>query len=127
MRSEEDKLLRVPIVVTLGGEEYEIKPLVIKDAREWRKKFAKLLGRLPSYVSTSTDDAASFSNAVDALIVSMPDEMADLFFVYAKDLDREKIESTATEVELVKAIESVLEVAFPLLGGLTGVLRKMAQ
>lgn len=127
MRTEEDKILRSPITVVLGGEEHKVSPLVIRDAREWRKKFAQLLGKLPAYAATTTDDAKGFEVAIVAMLVGMPDEMADLFFAYAKDLDREAIEASATEAELAKAIEVVLEIAFPLVGSMTGALRKMSQ
>ncbi len=126
-RTEEDKVFRGPITVTLGGEEYEIKPLVIRDAREWRQRFAKLVGQLPSYANVSTDDAQGFGSAVTALLVSTPDQMADLFFSYAKEIDREQIEAVATEEELAKGIEQIMGVAFPLVRSLTGALGKMAQ
>lgn len=126
-RTEEDKVFRAPIVVTLGGREYEIKPLVIKEAREWRKQFAKLIGKLPTYAGVTTDDPQGFEAAVEATLVVMPDEMANLFFAYAKNLDRETIESSATEAELAKAIEAIMEVAFPLVGSMTGALGKLAR
>jgi len=126
-RTEEDKILRVGVSVTLGGKEYEVRPLVIKDAREWRKKFASLVARLPSYAKTTTDNPTDFEGAVNAMLVSMPDEIADLFFSYAKDLDREAIEAEATEVELAKALEGVMTQAFPLLQSLAGALGKLAR
>jgi len=126
-RTEEDKVLRAPIVVTLGGVEYSIPPLVIKDAREWRKKLAKLLAKLPAYAKTTTDDAAGFETAISAMMVEMPDEMTDLFFAYAKDLDRDEIENTANEIELSKALEAVLEIAFPLVSSMTVALRRLSR
>jgi hypothetical protein len=125
-RTEDDKVLRSPITVTLGGAEHSVPLLVIKDAREWRKRFAKLVSKLPAYAGVTTDDAAGFDVAVNSMLVSMPDEMADLFFAYAKDLDRDAIEDVATEAELARAIEQVIEIAFPLVGSLTGALGKMA-
>ena len=126
-RTEEDKLLRAPIVVTLGGTEFSIPPLVIKDAREWRKKMAKLLSKLPSYANVTTDNAEGFGIAVEAMLVGMPDEMTDLFFAYAKDLNRDEIEGIATEAEMAKAIGAVIEIAFPLVSSLTGALGKLAH
>ena len=126
-RTEDDKVFRASITVTLGGKEYEIKPLVIKDAREWRKKFSALLAKLPRFANTSTDDPESFQAAVDSMLVAMPDEITDLFFAYAKNLNRDEIESSATEAEVARAIDAVMEVAYPLLGSLTGALRRMSQ
>jgi hypothetical protein len=126
-RTEEQKLFRAPITVILGGKEYEILPLVIKDARIWRKKLSTLLGKLPGYTKVTTDDAAGFASAIDAMLVGMPDEIADLFFSYAKDLNREIIESTATEVELAGAFEAVMAVAIPLTSSLTGALGRLGR
>ena len=126
-RTEEDKLLKAAITVTLGGMEYSIAPLVIKDAREWRKMFSALMRQLPGHMKVTSDNEAAFENAVTALIVGMPDEMTDLFFAYAKDLDRETIETTASEIELAKAFEEVVAIAFPLLGSLTGALGKIVR
>lgn len=126
-RSEDQKVFRDPIEVTLGGEMHQIAPLVIKEARVWRKSFATLIGKLPGYAKTTTDDADSFGDAVTGLLVSTPDEMADLFFQYAKNLNREEIEDVATEGELAAAFEKVMAVAFPLVNSLTGAMGKMAQ
>lgn len=127
VRTEEDKLLKAPLVVILGGKEYQIELLVIKDAREWRKKAAKVLSYIPKYANVSTDDAEGFAGAMSAMLVEMPDEMTNLFFEYAKNLDRDEIEATATEAELAKAIEAVMEVAFPLLRSMTSAWGKLAQ
>lgn len=126
-RTEEQKSFRAPITVTLGGTEHQIEPLVIKDARAWRGQFAAILSKLPNIANITTDDVGAFEGGVTQLIVSIPDEMADLFFAYAKDLDREKIESEATEMELAEAIEKVMAVAFPLVKGLTGAMTKAVQ
>ena len=126
-RTEEQKVFRAPISVTLGGTEYHINPLVIRDAREWRRQFAGVLSKLPAYANVNTDDEAAFGGAVNGMLVSMPDDMADLFFSYAKDLDREKIEGEATEGELAVAIEQVMAVAFPLVGSMTQMLSKVGQ
>jgi len=126
-RTEEDKLTKALIKVILGGKEYEIKPLVIRDARDWRKQLTALLSRIPSYTGITTDDPAGFANAMQAMVVDMPDQMADLFFAYAKDLDRDEIEGLASEAELAAAVEQVLEVAFPLVQSLTTSLKRLAQ
>ncbi len=123
-RSEEDKLLQSPIIVVLGGKEYQIKPLVIRDSREWRKQVAKALGQLPKYISVTTDDADAFSRAMEAMLVEMPDVVADLFFGYAQDLKRDEIEAVATDGELAVAFQEVIKVGFPLVGSLAGILTK---
>lgn len=126
-RTEEDKIFKVPIEVILGGKQYLIKPLVIKEARAWRGKLANLFKKLPTYVNATTDDSAGFEVAMNAVLKSLPDETADLFFSYAKDLDREVIEAEATEIELAEAFEAVMIIALPLVRSLTGAMTRLGQ
>ena len=126
-RTEEQKLVQAPVTVILGGNEYEIKPLVIRDSREWRKKITKLLAPLPGLVNITTDEPQEFEQVLNRLMSSMPDEVIDLFFDYAKDLNREEIESVATEAELANAFEQVIAVAFPLVESLPKVMSQITQ
>ena len=48
-RSEQEKLVRAPLKVTLGGKEFPIAPLVIKYSGEWRKKSLPLISFLIHY------------------------------------------------------------------------------
>jgi len=123
-RTEEQKILQSPVVVVLGGEEHQIKPLVIKDSREWRRKLASALGKLPEILQTTTDTPDSFSHALNAMLFEMPETVADLFFSYAKELNRDEIEGIATDAELASAFEEVVKIAFPLSGVLPKVLGK---
>lgn len=126
MRTEDQKVSQDPIEVVLGGKKYPVKLLVIKDSREWRKKAVELLVSLPQYASITTDDPEAFSGAMTALIVAMPDTITDLFFQYAKDLDRDEIEAVATDAEMANAFEEVLSVAFPLVGSVSVMADKIA-
>lgn len=125
-RTEEQKLTQAPIVVVLGGKEYEVKPLVIKESRLWRQKITELWASLPRHLKVTTEEVEKFEAALSALLVTMPDVVIDLFFDYAKDLDRKQIELVATESEIGKAFEQVVEVAFPLsqslMAGMTEVI-----
>lgn len=113
-RTEEQKVARTPIVVILGGKEYEIAPLVIRDSREWRKKVIDLIAPLPGLVDITSDDAEGFGAALTQLLVTIPDQVVTLFFEYAKDLKKEEIEGIATDAELRDAFQEVVKVAFPL-------------
>jgi len=126
-RTEDQKASQDPITVVLGGEEYSVKLLVIKDSREWRKKAVELLASLPQYANVTTDDADAFSVAMNALIVAMPDSITDLFFQYARDLDRDKIESVANDQEIATAFEQVVTVAFPLVGSMSVLAEKIGE
>ena len=127
MRSEEQIVGQAPLLVKFGGKEYQIHPLVIKESREWRKKIAQMLGQLPQYVSATTDKPDDFQQALNGMLVDMPDKVVDLVFEYGKDLPRDEIEAVATDAEMAKAFESILEVAFPLARSIAGATMKLSQ
>ena len=114
-------------MLILGGKEYEAKPLVIRDSRVWRHKLATMLGMLPQYVNITTDTPDKFEGALNALLQAMPDQVLDLVFLYAKALDRETIEGEATEAEIAKAFEQILEVAFPLARSMAGAMKRLSR
>ena len=126
-RTEEEKVARAPILVILGGKEYKIAPLVIRDSREWRKQVIELIAPLPELVKVSSDNTEGFEAVLKQMLITMPDQVLDLFFDYAKDLDREEIESIATDDEVAKAFEEVSKVAFPLAESLPKVLKRVSQ
>ena len=126
-RTEEQIVVHAPITVILGGKEYEIAPLVIRDSREWRRKVIKLIAPLPQLVRTTMDETQDFENVFNQMMIVMPDQTLDLFFEYAKNLDREEIEGIATDAEMAKAFEEVVKVAFPLAESLPKVLERLSQ
>ena len=79
-RTEEDKAAQAPILVTLGGVQHEIKQLVIRDSRVWRKKIIGLIAPLPKLVNVTMDDAEGFEDVLNQMMVTMPDQVIDLFF-----------------------------------------------
>ena len=126
-RTEEQKVARAPIVVILGGVEYSIAPLVIRDSREWRQKVIKLIAPLPEVVNIKTDSPEGFGEALTQLCITMSDEVVDLFFGYATNLDREEIEGIATDAELRDAFGEVVKIAFPLAEALPATMTRMTQ
>ena len=126
-RTEDDKVCQAPIKVVLGGQEYDVVPLVIRDSREWRAQVVELLNGLPAFANINTDDSESFGNAIQGFLVSMPDKVIDLFFGYAKELDRDEIEAVACEAEIVKAFEQVMGVAFPLASSAGRILEGLSK
>ena len=126
-RTEEEKVARAPLLVKLGGKEYPITPLVIRDARIWRQKVVNVLTSLPDYINATTDSPDDFNAALKALLVTMQDTTLDLFFEYAKDLPRDEIEKTTTEEEIAEAFSRVIEIAFPLSRSLAEVKTRLFQ
>ena len=113
-RTEEQKAFQEPIKVILGGQEYDVKPLVIKYSRPWRKKVIDLISTLPKYAAVDTNKPDEFAEAIKVLMVESQDSIIDLFFEYAMDLPREEIEEVATESEVAIAFQGVMALAFPL-------------
>ena len=127
MRTEEQKVSQANIEVILGGKKYEIAPQVIRDSREWRKKVIALIAPLPSLVNITMDEPEDFERALTQMMVIMPDQVIDIFFEYAKNLDREEIEGVATDTEMADAFLEVVQVAFPLSQSLPKVMSKLSQ
>lgn len=126
-RTEEEKTARVPIVVELGGKQYEIAPLVIRDSREWRKKYAEATAPLFQMVNIKVDETDAFGDILKKMLVVMPDQVIDLFFDYAKALNREEIESIATDAEIASAFEEVVKLALPLAESLPKAMGRFSQ
>ncbi|MBT9133190.1 MAG: hypothetical protein DDT33_01726 [Firmicutes bacterium] len=126
MRTEEEKILKTNIVVVFGNKEYEIKPLVIKESREWRDKFTKILGSLSQYTSITTETPDRFQEAISAMMMILPEKLIDLVFDYAPELNRKEIEMVATDAEMARAFEQIVEVSFPLVKSLVGVMGKLS-
>ena len=100
-RTEEQIVTQSSIVVVLGGKEYEVKPLVIKDAKNWRQKVWQIITSLPSEgLDVTSDTPEAFNSLMHVLLVTMQDTVLDLFFEYAKDLNRKEIEDIATEEDI---------------------------
>jgi len=112
-RTDEDKIAQAGIVVILGGKEYEIAPLVIRDSREWRKKVGPWRAEIARLASVDSDNTEEFVEALTELMVDRIDQTIEYFFGYAKDLNREEIEKVAIDREIVKSFNEVLKVAFP--------------
>ncbi len=114
MRTEEQKILQEPVVVKLGGKDYEIKPLPIILASPWRKKFIKLLQDV-SALAKITDEDAGFADALNNVLIEKPDELTDLFFEYAR-LSKEELQNSASSVEILNALIEVIAFESPFLG-----------
>ena len=126
-RSEEDILTQAGFDVILGGKKHSVRPLVIRDAREWRRQTVDLVAPLSAIAGTTSDTPDDFGNALRALLVDNPDKVIDLFFLYAKDLKREVIEGIATEEELTTAFREVIAFAFPLAKIAPEILTRLTQ
>ncbi len=126
-RSEEQKVTQAPIKVILGGKEHGIELLHIREAQEWRVKVSAAISRLPDYAHANTEDPEVFKATINGMFVATPGAVIDLFFSYAKDLDKDWVLDNATEPELDEAFGKVLEVGFPLSMSLANAMGKVYQ
>lgn len=110
---EEAVLADSPLVVSLGGEQYKLKPLPMIKMMAWRQEFAPKLASVTEAFSTSLNSADDFL----APFIGAPQTMIDAVFAYAPDLPKDKILETCTENELFIVFTKVMGVAFgPFLG-----------
>jgi len=119
------------ITVTLGGKDYTVKQLPIRQAKEWReqlkKPFATLSGALSSVNKielTNGSDLAKLINSLSDSVIDAPDMMFELLCAYCADIatDKEHIFDNAYDVEVQTAFVEVIKFAYPF-GKLMGLLR----
>ena len=119
-RTEEEIVTQSPLTVILGGKKWDIPILNIRESKAWRKAYTNAIVSPQRHMKTTSDDIEKFEASLDAILCGMPDAVADLFFMYAKDLNREEIETIATDMELSEAFKAVCKHAFPLAQSLLG-------
>lgn len=126
-RTEEQKVVQETLKIPLGEKIEEVRLLTIKEARAWRVRVAEALAQVPALASVDAKDPEKFKAGVDGIFSTIPDLVLDLFFDYARDLDRDAIEEVATDSQLALGFAQVAEVAFPLVSGLVGTMGKLSQ
>lgn len=110
------------VQVTLGGKEYNIRALKMRQSKEWRDKVKEPFGSLvdalqaaPNIELTSMADLSTLVDVVKDLVLGSFDLVLDLLFQYSPELaaDRERIETEGYDEEAVEAFVEVLKLAFP--------------
>lgn len=125
-RTEEQKITQEPVVVLFGGEEYEIKPLPIKYASPWRKKFIALMREVSALAVVTSDNNESFMASLADILTEKPDKLVDLLFEYIP-VSRDEIENKATSSEILKALEEVIALESPFLGAAIRLTKTMQK
>ena len=133
-RSEMDKILPTPVEVILGGGKYTISPLPIKYAISWNKKVIALLLKTTKFAKSEIInqkieevDTALLETILTESMSDDPEKLVDLFFEYARKLDRSILEETATSSEIINGFKEVLKFELPFLLGrnaLTAIMPK---
>ena len=141
-RTSEDVLLGTPVKVSLGGRDYEIKPLRVGDNIAWRKKCGDLVSFLiddsllellkdAKSADTDEDDAkiglAFFRMFVPKIFGEGYDMAIDLMFAYSDvlSIDKERILKEATDEELINAALVCFEFGFPFVVSLVSAALRM--
>ena len=125
-RSEEDILTQAPIKAKFGGAEYEIKPLRIMKAREWRGKLMEKMKEVGVEMSKEAGGEKQLMQGLGYVLLQFPTVVADLVFEYCPELPEEKILEDATEEQMAIAFGKIMQVAFPFQGELKTILQVMA-
>lgn len=114
------------VIVVLGGAKHSIKLLPLRDSRIWR---AKMISGFETLLAHKADwgDFHCVEEMLNVLFIKIPDFVVDLVFEYAKDLDRDEIESVATNAEMAKAFDQICELEASSARGLIGKIMKWAH
>jgi hypothetical protein len=116
-RTEEQIFSKAPITVTFGSESYDLKPLSINKAREWRSQLLTTMKKVVGDMSAE-QTPTSFGPALASSLVAFPELVAELVFAWAPELPKEKISDEATDEQLAEAYKAVMVVAYPFLAPL---------
>lgn len=125
-RTDEDRAHVAPIVITLGGEPFSVRPLTLKKSRAWKRDLALLLGDLGGLQVNMTGADGAFSldavkGAFDAVAIAVPEKLAALVLSYIQASDPsadrtvEWFEDLANDREVTDALMQLVEVTFPFL------------
>lgn len=116
-RTEEQILSKAPIKVRLGDEEYDIKPLPIMKAREWRSTLVETMRGIVGDMAAE-QCRENVGPALTAALCGFPDKVAELVFAWAPQINKEKIMEEATEEQMARAFSAVMVMAYPFLAPL---------
>lgn len=110
-------------VVTLGGQEYRVSQLNMKDNRLWRDTLAQPITDLLALLEGnreleigSVGDLAQVIGIGKQLLLGSMDILLDALFAYSPELraDRDRIEAEAYDDEAIAALAEVVRLAYPL-------------
>lgn len=121
-RTEADVISKAPVTVKLGELDYQIKPLPINKARVWRERLVEVMKTIVADMG-ATPDPENMGPAMTASLVAFPEKVAELVFLWAPELNKERIMEEATEEQMAAAFTAVMVFAYPFLAPLVLALR----
>jgi len=122
-RSNVAKMNRDPVIVSLGGTDYEIHPKNLLQARAWKEKALPIINKMEAVMQvmtqasseTETVDIAEVFGQFKSFLFADMDAVIDLVFDWEEALPKDEILSSADEMEMLEAFKEVLALAFPFL------------
>lgn len=116
-RTESDILTKAPVKITLGEKEYQVKPLTIGPAREWR---ALVMGTMKTTLGAFGSDVnpQNMAPGLSAAMIAFPEKLLEIIMAFAPYLPKEEIEASATDEQLAVAYGKVMALGFPFLAPL---------
>lgn len=147
-RSEADMISKAPITLRLGLKDYEVPPLTVLLARQWRLKLDASIGDIVrNFQAVPGADTKAFATGLTGALIQFPEKLAELLFAYANGwaeadspgkprlttpvLPEDEILANATEEQLASAFSGVMAMAYPFLPQLAmvrqAVLGSLAQ
>lgn len=128
------------IMLMLAGVEYQVEPLKVRQAKQFRQKIGAQLSGLtdliagalrPTTDAVRVDDLAGLADMIGEVgqtlsqkLIGSTDLVADLLFEYSPALaeDRERIEEEAYDDEIIAAFLEVLKLLYPF-GGMAAIFQ----
>ena len=117
--------------VSLAGKEYEIKPMPIRQARDFREKVSKELDPILNTFSavdqveiTTLGSLNTVFNNLREVVLRSPDHALNILCEYSPAIqeDKERIENEAYDEEVITAFVEVLKQLYPF-----GILRRLIK
>ena len=109
------------IDIKLGNKSYLLRELPIRQNRIWRERFNPFMAEASAAIEAMSgkDDVEAVKSITTGLIDVLStriDEVVELVFLYSEKLEaeRELIETTATEREMLDAFIKIIGVAYPI-------------
>ena len=111
-RTPDQKMTREGVPVSIGGKVYEIKPLVRKQARQFRKKWAEMAGQFVGLQDVQvTSPAEAIAAAFDKLDNVEPLQLETIILAIPDLNDKEDwLDDNATNEELAEAMLLALHI-----------------
>jgi len=125
-RTDEQQLTMAPIVVRFGTVDYDIKPLPMKKAQQWRAQLIETAKEIASTMKQDATISPAFLNGLAFILLQFPEKLVDLVCAYSPELPRETIENEGTEEQLSRAFGQVVQVAFPFVGELRAISQTLS-